>query len=155
MKTIEIHSQMELLALKKAKIERKEKLLKLQERKAHTKKLIELGSLIYKSHLENLSVMALTGALLEIKEKSQDPNIMKEWEKKAKEAAEIKKSNGPSRLIISLKSHPSTGEKALLRELQFKWNAFRKEWHGYGKLEDIEPLLKNRMENVEILEIPD
>lgn len=55
------------LQQKKAKIITEEAKLKIKERKARTRRLIEMGGLIAKAKLDNLSSNSLFGALVSLK----------------------------------------------------------------------------------------
>lgn len=146
----EITSRKEKIAVKKASLERKEKMINELERKFRTKKLIEFGSLISKAGIDNLEFEALYGALLDIKEKSIDEPVIKTWIEKGSHALNHEKVNQSQRLIISFSSEPSAEAKDLLKKMRFKWNIFRREWYGIGKKEQLVQLFNNA--KIEIVE---
>ncbi len=68
------------LEQKKAKIITAEAKLKIQERKARTRHLIQIGGLVAKAKLDDLSTNSLLGALVSLKEELiQNPNIQDQW----------------------------------------------------------------------------
>ncbi|WP_341793891.1 conjugal transfer protein TraD [Rickettsia endosymbiont of Ceutorhynchus obstrictus] len=73
------------LQQKKAKIITEEARLKIQERKARTRRLIEMGGLVVKAKLDCLPPNSLLGALVFLKnELMQHPNIQDQWTKTGK-----------------------------------------------------------------------
>jgi hypothetical protein len=137
------------LAESKKRIEAKEKLLREKERKLKTKEHINRGVLIEKSGLENLNNTTLLGALLEIKELSQDQSRISKWEKKGEEFQNRSLNNEQTPLIVSIENNDEKEAVMILRDLKFKWNAFRKEWYGYGVKSDIEKALEPFKANIE------
>lgn len=74
------------LILKRKKLEQRKNRLKqmeaslsVQERKNRTRRLITLGGLVSKAHLENWNANALLGGLLFLKERENDPDQMQDW----------------------------------------------------------------------------
>ncbi|WP_041404723.1 conjugal transfer protein TraD [Rickettsia massiliae] len=71
---------------KKARIITAEGKLKIQERKARTRRLIEIGGLVVKAKLDNLPNNALFGALISLSnELTQSPNVQTQWIKTGKD----------------------------------------------------------------------
>lgn len=138
------------IALKKARLERKEKSLMEMERKLRIRKLIELGSLVSKAGIEWMDIDTLFGAFLEIKEKSTNENVLKAWNEKGSQAFIFDQKNQSQRLIISFREDPPQETKNALRDMRFRWYAFRREWYGIGKKEEIEKILSNDQANIEI-----
>ncbi len=134
--------QKERLAKKKAKIEAKEKLLKVKERQFKIRKFIELGELVCKTGIDALDMTILLGAFVEIQEKSTEHETLKSWAKKGQHFVEKEQASNDLPLIISFETDPPPDIKNTLKGLKFKWNAFRREWYGYGKKERLEELLK-------------
>ena len=60
-------------------------------------------------------------------------------------------SNHPQRLIVSFIGEASADGIATLKTRKFRWNAFRQEWYGFGKKEELQTLLAK--DNVEITEV--
>ncbi|MCC8406642.1 MAG: conjugal transfer protein TraD [Rickettsia endosymbiont of Sceptobius lativentris] len=70
------------LEQKKAKIITEEARLRIQERKARTRHLIEIGGLVVKAKLDYLPTNSLLGAFVSLKEKLiQYPSIQDHWTK--------------------------------------------------------------------------
>ncbi len=67
------------LEQRKHRLKQLEQSLTNQERKDRTRRLIKLGGLVSKAHLDNWTANALLGALLFVKEKEQDPTQMNLW----------------------------------------------------------------------------
>ncbi len=148
--------QKEKLERLKAKLQSQEQKLKLTERKKRTRRLIELGGLIVKAELEELNNNTLLGALLSLKSSiSKNETLINEWtEQGAKtfEALDQNQTIGADKtpVIITFKAEPSRELKSQLRDLNFKWNPFRKEWYGYGDSYALKFLLKPSGGRIEI-----
>lgn len=70
------------LEQKKAKIITEEARLKIQERKARTRRLIEIGGLVVKAKFDDLPTNSLLGAFVSLKkELIQHPNVQDQWTK--------------------------------------------------------------------------
>lgn len=140
--------QKEKLERLKAKLQSQEQKLKLTERKKRTRRLIELGGLIVKAELEGLNNNTLLGALLSLKSSiAKNETILNEWTEQGVKAFETLNQNqnvGADKIpvVITFKSEPLRELKSHLRDLNFKWNPFRKEWYGYGNLHELKLLIK-------------
>lgn len=150
MATENLESKMEKLAIKRAQIEQRERLLKQKERKLETKRLIEIGRLAAKVGIDTLDSPTLAGAFIDIREKFLNPDIKKTWEENGNHflTDELKSNDQP--IIIKFSLNPSEEAKAKLKHLRFRWNNFRKEWYGYGKIEEIQNLIKGSDASVEL-----
>lgn len=138
MKIEKLAEQKEKICLKKERLEKKEKMLREKERKLHTRQLIKSGELISKANISHLSPSVLLGALLEIKEKAQDKEVLREWETKGNRELSRDLKEGAQRLIVTFDSVLDEQAKNALKALKFRWNAFRREWYGFGEKESIE-----------------
>ncbi len=123
--------------------------LKLKERKARTKNLIENGGLIVKAELDHLPSNALYGALLFIKDELQNnPELMDCWLARGNKAfnEEIKQTLA---VILKFKHEPQKKIKDTIRcSYGLRFNRFRQEW--YGNLTDIHiNKLKNDIADIE------
>lgn len=149
--------QKEKLERLKAKLQSQEQKLKLTERKKRTRRLIELGGLIVKAELEELNNNTLLGALLSLKASiSNNESLIHQWTEQGARAFELQKlsdgvGNSPDLipLIITFKAEPPRELKSKLRDLNFKWNPFRKEWYGYGNLHELKSIIKSANGTVE------
>lgn len=132
--------QKERLERQKARLQSQEQKLKTLERKKRTRRLIELGGLIVKAELEELNNNTLLGALLSLKHHmASNEALLSEWTElgaQAFEALDQSQSTGMDKtpLVIIFNSEPPRELKSRLRDLNFKWNPFRKEWYGYGNM---------------------
>ncbi len=86
--------QKEQLAKKKAKIEAREKLLKVKERQFRIRKFIQIGELAFKTGIDILDTTILLGAFVEIQEKSNEQETLKTWAKKGEVFAAQEKAAG-------------------------------------------------------------
>lgn len=136
----------EKLAEKKARIEHKEKLIREKERKKKVRRFIEIGNIASRFGMDALDDPALIGAFAEMEERSKNPAIMDEWKKRSETLS--KGSHLP--LMISFGKELTDDMKKFLKENRFRWNTFRKEWHGYGIKQEIEELVKSCHGKVEV-----
>ncbi len=140
--------QKERLDRQKARLQSQEQKLKTLERKQRTRRLIELGGLIVKAELEELNNNTLLGALLSLKQHmTNTETIISEWTEQGAKAFEASVQNEGAvtdtlPLVITFKTEPPRELKSQLRDLNFKWNPFRKEWYGYGNIHELKSLIK-------------
>lgn len=143
----QLERQQQKLQQQQARLLSKSQKLKTLERKQRTRRLIELGGLVVKAQLEDLNNNTLLGALLSLKKQmSSDTNILNDWtDLGAKAFEENKQKNAGSMekiaLILTFEAEPPRELKSQLRDLNFKWNPFRKEWYGYGVSSELETLI--------------
>jgi hypothetical protein len=141
--------QKERLERQKARLQSQEQKLKILERKQRTRRLIELGGLIVKAELEELNNNTLLGALLSLKQHMmRNEAVLSEWTERgaiAFEALDQNQSTGTDKtpVVITFNSEPPRELKSSLRDLNFKWNPFRKEWYGYGNIHELRSLIKS------------
>ena len=140
------------LALKKARIAMQEQLIKEKERKQRTKNLIKLGALIAKAKMDSFEKEEILGALLEIKEKSEDEAIRKKWKEKGSAIFEAEKEKTGQAIIIKFAEMPLTQVRKKLKEHKFRWNAWRKEWQGIGNREELEKIFENDHAHIETVD---
>ena len=148
-----IEKQKQKLQQLEKRMQNQKNKLKTQTHKKKIHTLMELGKLVEKAQIDHLSSDELLGAFCEIKELSKKEDQRNLWTETAKKLfKEIKKDQTP--LIISFisPSDPNQQTKDLLKQQKFKWNAFRKEWHGYGDSEKLKTLLKNTSAKIEPVE---
>lgn len=127
-----------ILAEKKEKLEQKERLLKLKNRKAQIRRWIEIGNISSKFGLDKLDDLALRGAFAEIQEKAKHSPTLENWRQRAQSQQNLDQL----KLLIIFSEEPSENLKKSLKEKQFRWNSWRKEWYGYGKKDEIETLVR-------------
>lgn len=150
--TATIEAKKERLAISKKRIEFQEKLLREKEKKFRTKRLIQMGSLFEKAGIDNLDKSSLIGALMEIKALSKDKKKVAEWKDHGEKYLNTDTNENLHTLLISFEGETDKEAVGLLRQNNFKWNRFRKEWYGYGIKSEIESTLKNFNPSVEVLE---
>lgn len=131
----------EKLEKKKKQLLLKEKLIKEKERQVRARRLVEIGKLAGKAEIDHLDEQVILGAFLEIAENLKEKRNLENWKQKAKAFLENAEESIQEPLIISFASNPAPEVKFLLRELNFKWNNFRKEFYGYGDRKSIEKAL--------------
>lgn len=150
---ISLSHQKEKLERQKAKLQSQEQKLKTLERKKRTRRLIELGGLIANAELEELNNNTLLGALLTLKQQMmENESILNEWTEQGAQAFEASTHvtvEDKSPLVITFKTEPPRELKSHLRDLNFKWNPFRKEWYGYGNTHELKLLIKSANGTVE------
>ncbi|OJW51838.1 MAG: hypothetical protein BGO67_07390 [Alphaproteobacteria bacterium 41-28] len=81
------------LEQRKNRLKQLEASLNIQERKNRTRRLIELGGLVFKAKLEDWNSNALLGGLLSLKEKESDTQQMDVWIRQGGVAFSSGKSN--------------------------------------------------------------
>lgn len=126
---------------RKKKFLLKEKLIREKEKQVRARRLSEIGKLVGKAGIDGLDDEILLGAFLDIAEKYGEQKNLDGWKEKAKVFLDADVGNSQDPLIVSFSSEPSSEIKSLLREMNFKWNSFRKEFYGYGHRKSIEEAL--------------
>ena len=150
-----LQSKKQKLEQQKAKIGLQEARLKLMERKARTRRLIELGGLLAKVKLDTQPNNVLYGMLIEAKDKidknDKENSPLEKWAKIGGVAfAAEQKDKVP--VILTFKSKPPAEARNIVRSHGLKWNTIRKEWHGYA--EDLKQLKSDvRDYDCEIMEM--
>lgn len=147
--------QKEKLERQKARLQQQETKLKELERKKRTRRLIELGGLIVKAELDDLNNNTLLGALLSLKQQRVDnKHRIQEWTNAGATAFEASSSINDDKapLVITFKAEPPRELKSQLRDLNFKWNPFRKEWYGYGDIKHIKRITQTHTGHVQSCE---
>lgn len=128
----------------KNRVREEETLLKSRERKARTRKLIELGGLIAKAQLGHLPSNAHYGSFLHLKSQlSQDAKLLEQWAYQGG-AAFAQKESQKSTVIVSFAEKPSADTCLQMQALGLKWNAIRQEWQGHVVLQEVTDLLQDR-----------
>jgi len=149
MKAEVIISEKEKLSMTRARLEKRQKIINQKERKVRLRKMIELGELLVTAGLEDLNYETIFGALLEIKEFSENRGSIKKWTEKRDAWLTL---NRPQRLIVSFDNESTAETEKILRNMKFKWNSFRNEWYGRGKKDELQALLGK--DNAKITEVP-
>ena len=134
-----------------AKIKSKESILKSKEKKILFNHLVEIGKIAKKANIHEVESLVLLGAFLEISESISEPDKLENWRKKGVELQENFLESSRSPLTIKFKQEPVKETVKKLKEINFKWNRFRKEFYGYGNKKEVQETFKN--ENCIIEEI--
>jgi hypothetical protein len=155
-------TQTNILERKKQKLESQkhrlkqiESHVKSEERKARTRRLIELGGLVTKADLDQMESNVLLGAFLEIKERLSDvpdthmTNIKEAWAKKGGVAFNKEQSTKVP-VIISFTDKPTSEMRDTLKDLGLKWNPIRKEWEGYVQQQKLQTQSFKNDKNMQI-----
>lgn len=126
------------LEQKKNRLIAEETKLRLKERKARTRHLIEIGGLVVKANLDSLPTNTLYGALLSLSESQKaDPTINEAWTKLGKtKFDEEQQLNTP--VIVKFEQEPAKEIREAIRAHGLRFNRFRSEW--YGNVANIEKL---------------
>ncbi len=133
-----ISTQKEKIEQKKARLQQQETSLKLKERKARVRHLIEVGGLVAKANMDHLPSDALLGALLSLRGTlEKDGAIIEDWRKVGEKVfKEEVKSRTP--IILKLAVKPEQDVRNKIRSHNLKWNVIRQEW--YGLVQDLSQL---------------
>lgn len=99
-----IEKRKKYIAQRMNKLQQMEASLNVQERKRRTRKLIELGGLASKAHIDTWDANTLLGAFLYLKETSQTQRDA--WTHKGRAAFAIEKALETQKQL--LKKHPSS-----------------------------------------------
>lgn len=148
----ELEQQKIKLEQKKNRLAAEELKLRFKERKARTRNLIELGSLVVKAGLDSLPVNALYGGLLSLKDAlEKDDAIQAIWVVKGN-AAFNREQQEKVAIILKLEEETESNIRELLRDHGLMWNKFRNEWYGYTTdLDSLKESLGSIKYNLEII----
>jgi hypothetical protein len=140
-----ISTQKDKIEQKKARLQQQETLLKLKERKARVRHLIEVGGLMAKAKMDHLPSDALLGALLSLRDTlEKDGAVVENWRKVGEKIfKEEVKHRSP--IILKLATKPEQAIRNKIRSHNLKWNAIRQEWSGL--VQDL-PQLKQDLEGI-------
>ena len=148
-----VEEQKKKLEQKKNRLNAEATRIKLKERKARTRNLIENGGLITKAQLDHLPTNALYGILISAKEElDKNPELMASWTVKGNKAfnAETKQTIA---VILKFNDEPEKNIRDIIRSHGLRFNRFRQEW--YGNINDLDILkthIKNIPHNIEIID---
>jgi Conjugal transfer protein TraD len=114
------------------RLKEKEAKIKIAERKQRTRRLIELGGLVEKAEISDLTTAQLFGAFLQIKDQSKDEKVLISWAKTGETEFNRNKGsmNNEKPILIKFPSEPDAAIRKKLRSFGIRWNSVRKEWEG-------------------------
>jgi len=127
----------------KKKIVAKELKIKQLEKKNLLHKWIEIGKLAHKANIHDIEIDSLFGAFLEIHDFKNENTNLEKWKNKSKYQEKKLALETVQPLTIKFTDSLSQSHNAIMKELNFKWNRFRKEFYGHGNKEEIKNKLKN------------
>lgn len=149
-KDLELQEKKKKLDNQKKKLLLKEKILRDKEKKKEVLKLQEIGRLAKLANITHLNEQVLFGAFIEIAKKTSDQNQIVLWKKIASDVPQGNQNNENTKIYaISFKEDPSLEIKESLKNMNFKWNKFRKEFYGSANLETLKVLLKSTEQKID------
>lgn len=109
-------------------------------RKQRTRRLIELGGLVVKAHLEDWPINTLFGGLLLLKEKESDPAFKSNWTFKGRVhfVAGLKHKTP---VVVTFPEFPNEELCSTLHILGLKYNPTEHHWKGEGNMQELRILL--------------
>ena len=115
-------------------------------RKHRTRRLVELGGLVVKAHLDTWPSKTLFGAFLSLKEKGNNQQQRDAWTFNgrihfiADKKHPLKAEKTP--LSVTFPILPEEDLRQALSVLGFSWNSSYNKWEGYGDTEELCKLLE-------------
>ncbi len=131
--------RMTRLEQQKNRIAETETRLKLEERKARTRRLIEAGGLIEKTGLIDLEPNALYGALLSLKTGLDDAGRIASWKAEGGRTFDLEvkaREEGKVPLIITLPRAQPLHTTTRLRKLGFRFSKVMQHWEGLARYDE-------------------
>jgi len=131
--------RMTRLEQQKNRIAETETRLKLEERKARTRRLIEAGGLIEKAGLIDLDPNALYGALLSLKAGPDEADKIATWKAEGGRAFDLEvkaREEGKVPLIITLPRAQPLHTTTRLRKLGFRFSKVMQHWEGLARYDE-------------------
>ena len=127
----------------KARLADTEAKLKLAEKRARTRRLIETGGLIEKVGLSELATDALYGALLSLRSGAGNSKQLDQWasagaEAQAEDARELDRDREP--IVLTFPNALSRDEALDLKTGGFRFNKVLQHWEGLARFEDAREL---------------
>lgn len=123
----------------KARLVEQEARIKLAERKARTRRLVEAGALIEKAGLLDLDVNALYGALLGLRDEASEPKQVAQWATLGGRAfAREARARDEGKLPTLLVFPGQLGKEATikLRRAGFRYSRVMQHWEGLARPDD-------------------
>ncbi len=129
----------------KAKLAEAEARLKLDERKQRTRRLVEAGALVEKTGLLELDSNALYGALLSLRDGTDDATQVEKWaalggrtfDREAKARDE-----GKEPLLLTFTASLSKDATTVLRRAGFRYSKVMQHWEGLARFDEASTLAK-------------
>jgi hypothetical protein len=129
----------------KARLADAEAKLKLDERKQRTRRLVEAGALVEKVGLLELDSNALYGALLSLRDGTDNTKQVDQWAALggrafAREARA--RDEGKQPMLLTFKAPLPKDVTTTLRKAGFRFSKIMQHWEGLARAEDAEALAK-------------
>ena len=129
----------------KARLAEQEAKLKTAERKARTRRLIEVGGLVDKAGLLDLESNTLYGALLSLRDDAGDKVQLGKWEALggrtfAREAR--LRDEGKEAIVLTFPASLSKEVSADLRSAGFRFSKVLRHWEGLARFADADALAR-------------
>ncbi len=129
----------------KARLAEAEAKIKLAERKARTRRLVEAGALVEKCGLLELDSNALYGALLSLRDGAGDKKQAEQWAALggrafAREARA--RDEGKEPVLLTFEAPLLKDATAALRAAGFRYSKVMQHWEGLARFEDAGTLAK-------------
>lgn len=127
----------------KARLAETEAKLKEAERRARTRRLIEIGGLVEKASLSELSNEALFGALLSLRSGAGTAKQREQWAAVGSEAlAEDAQAcdSGAEPIVLTFPSAIDKDAASILRTNGFRYNKVLRHWEGLADFDDARAL---------------
>jgi len=135
--------RMTRLEQQKNRISQAETKLKLEERKARTRRLIESGGLVEKAGLIDLEPNTLYGALLSIKSLADDADRIANWKIEGGRAFDREakaRDEGKVPLVITLPGSQPMTVTTRLRRAGLRFSKVFQHWEGLARVDEAEGL---------------
>jgi hypothetical protein len=129
----------------KARLAEQEAKLKGAERKARTRRLIEVGGLIDKAGLLELEPNTLYGALLSLRDGAGDKDQITKWTALGGRAfardARLR-DEGKEAVVLTFPAALGKDVTAALRQAGFRFSKVMQHWEGLARFDDAESLAR-------------
>jgi hypothetical protein len=127
----------------KARLAEQEARLKADERKARTRRLIQAGGLVDKAGLLELEPNALYGALLSLRERTDDLEQVRQWAAVggpafAREARLAEEGKEP--IVLAFPAALGRDATTVLRGAGFRFNKLLQHWEGLARFDEADTL---------------
>lgn len=127
----------------KARLAETEAKLKEAEKRARTRRLIEVGGIAERAGLAELPTAQLYGALLSLRGSLNDAKHLDQWAVAGSQAMleedETQEENFEP-IVLTFSAKPDKEASALLRSGGFRFNKVFGHWEGFGQLEAAQQL---------------
>jgi hypothetical protein len=127
----------------KARLAEQEAKLKIAERKARTRRMIEAGGLVEKTGLLNLDANALYGALLSLQDAAGNKKQVEHWAALGGRAFSREahaRGEGREPIVLTFPAALPLAATVTLRAAGFRFNKVLQHWEGLARLEDAQSI---------------